>query len=274
MGKSRKAVFYGNCQARAICDILKAKYGDDGCAFEYVCNFGLAPGTEPPPSFRECDFFIFQPLHRDDVWGTKRVLADLKSGCRTISFAYLYFLGLFPDYMKDPQNNITIGPEYPFGKFPYGYSSLRSAMCEGREVRVPVLGSVFVKERLKMSLDTLREKEVETDIRVADFIEREFRRQLLFTAVNHPTNIVLREVARSVAAFLGLDPIRVDCILKEPEYIRGESDSAVWPSVHACLGLEFDLPLVRTLGREMHHTAHLRAYCAALYPRCSAFQEL
>ena len=81
------------------------------------------------------------------------------------------------------------------------------------------------EERFNKTLNILKNKEVETDIHISDFIEKNYKNYRLFnyhidleyTCCNHPSNILLIECTSQILHLLGKNSITYD----GPELIPG-----------------------------------------------------
>lgn len=61
-----------------------------------------------------------------------------------------------------------------------------------------------LKERFTKSLNIMREKELETNIKLADFIESKYKSKLLFLTHNHPSNYLFYELIRQLLKIVDL----------------------------------------------------------------------
>lgn len=277
-----RVLFYGNCQALALFRLWK-KYFPLSFYYDYVCNYDLLKlnTNQYPPEFALADIVVFQPLQGHGFWDTQFLHKHVKPETLFISFAYLYFLGYFPDSIKDPQNDIlTKNQETPFGLFPYGHSMIRSRLLQGKQVK---LDSIWFSEghiqgKLQYGLDTLREKEKETSVKMADFIASHFRSVRLFHSVNHPTNFLLFELANRIALlfpgnqllqFPSSSSSSLGTEIKESkeELLDTWTGSIIYPSVRDALQLQFDTSTIRFKADQIVSLEEwIESYKKYLYP--------
>lgn len=64
-----------------------------------------------------------------------------------------------------------------------------------------------LEEKWEKGVSKLREREKKWDIKIADYIGRNYKTIPCFTDANHPSKYVMRKVGEQVAALLGLDDI-------------------------------------------------------------------
>jgi hypothetical protein len=78
-------------------------------------------------------------------------------------------------------------------------------------------------ERWTTTQTILREKEKECDVKVADFVEANYRDHLLFYTQNHPSMFFLRYVAEEIIKTLGYNPsiLPDETHLIQPDYNSG-----------------------------------------------------
>lgn len=269
----RKLVFYGNCQAEALYRVM-IKFFPTTYDYKLYMNFIMIQEESPIPlDFYDCDVFIFQPLKDKGDLSTDHILKNvLKPGCTTLSFAYLYFLGLFPDYIKDPLNEYTVSDLHPYGKFPYAYDTIRMRIVDGKDpFPLPQLTEDFIKCRLKESLDMLEVNEKITDIKTVNFIKKNYQRIQLFSTVNHPTNFLLEYVMNCILDKLNLHRVSLK---KTREYITSCTESLIYPCVFKTLQLKFKQDTVKTINEYLKPEEHLRMYVKTIYPKTYASSKI
>lgn len=250
--ESQKPVctIYGNCQGLFIYDLLK-KYFPETYKYNYISNW---KSIEDPQNFsalqcQEADIFIYQPIEGYGQIDSEYIKNHLlKPSCITISFAYLYFKGYFPDYVKDENNLKTVSWNAPYGLFPYGQKKIQELINNGIPIDKIVkiskgknfLKPEFIQNELNEGMRILRKKEEVTDIKLADFIEKNYSKIRLFHSVNHPSNFLLNELAKEVLFRMGLDFHEIENqFLNGDEYFHW-THPIIYPCVAKVLKLQFD----------------------------------
>ena len=96
--------------------------------------------------------------------------------------------------------------------------------------------------RFALSLEQFRERETQCDVQMSDFVSERFQTERLFFTFNHPTSVVLCELAKRIGLFLSL-PIEPG-LARQGEFL-GRVVPPVSNAIRDELGLVYaDLPLV------------------------------
>lgn len=283
--KSRKKTFlkricilYGNCQMNAVTYYLKVNYPH---LYEYhmYWNYVLLknPSELPLDLFKKADLFIYQPLKGHGIADTAYIKANyISKKCKCISFPYIYFNGYFPDYVHDINYARTVSKQYPSGIFYTGHQKIIDFICNGdspnkivEKCMSPELFSEeYIRQNYQKTIRILREHEIDTDVKIASFIESNYKKARLFHTINHPTNIILKEVLKQIISILKWDSTTVDNnplfdheILKE-----GGFTDIIYPSVSQNLGLEFDTSTGFCHDEEVGVIRFVDDYIKYLYP--------
>jgi glycosyltransferase involved in cell wall biosynthesis len=126
-----------------------------------------------------------------------------------ISFPNIYFDGYFPfirSYRLENGQTLkgTLGD--------YHDSRIYDGFVQGDSVDV-VFETIIntnletnIDEISKKSLATLQTRELNLDILISDYIQKEYQNKTLFYIYNHPVNEVLIEVALRILKFMGISP--------------------------------------------------------------------
>ena len=230
----KRVVIYANCQGDAIQGIL-AYHSDLSDEYDLfgarVLNNYVYMNTNaglPYDILGEADLFIYQPISTDrGKYSSIELLKTLKPGCKTVSFPYIYNYAFWEVLaMSDA--------DYDIGPFGMKYAHLNQrAITDLRDAGVPFeeverrirSGTMDWKfaERWTTTQTILREKEKECDVKVADFVEANYRDHLLFYTQNHPSMFFLRYVAEEIIKTLGYNPsiLPDETHLIQPDYNSG-----------------------------------------------------
>ena len=270
-------VLYGNCQMKAISEIFM-KY-IPGHEYTYITNYTLIKDVNKDSKISDdmltllnnADVFIYQPISGYYCFDTDNIIKCIRPNCIKISFAYLYFLGYFPDYIDDKNNAKTITEEFPYGLYPYGYESIRKLLFCGKNIWEIIsivqdpefLTSEYVINKMNYGLKTLEEKESGTTIKLSEFIRNNYKTMRLFHTVNHPTNALLNELVNNILDVLGMKHV---LILDDDEYI-GAHSSIIYPVVSKCLELEFEINMEQ-------NAFFITNYIECLYPNYYYYSSL
>ncbi len=275
--KKLKCTLYGNCQMKVVYDYLTKKHPE-----RYECTLVINYKTIfdsnllPLQQLQQADIFIFQPLHGHGRIDTDYIRANyLKSSCRCISFPYIFFSGYFPDYVDDRNNIRTISDKCPFGIYGYGHQKIIDFIALGLaphhilelSERDDLFSPGELYGNLERTLEILREKEKETDVKLSDFIKKNFRKYRLFHTVKHPTNVLLKELFKQLLPLLGLRSKNID---SDPffsrEHLTFETTDIIYPSVAKILNLHFTASHALRGYEEVSCTEYINGYMKLLYP--------
>ena len=230
----KSVVFYANCQGHGLRQILT-------CHPEMSKDYDLQNATVlgnysymntgkdlPIDVLGNADLLIYQPISSDrGKYSTEELKNTLKPGCKTESFVYLYNYAFWETLVfADGDYDIgTLGMKY--ASLNHGpITSLRDTGVSWDEIQTRILNNTLdwkFKERYEKTQAILREKEAECSVKVADFIDRNYKEHLLFYSQNHPTMFLLVYVAKQILTNLGYNPHTLPPIetLPHPDYNSG-----------------------------------------------------
>jgi hypothetical protein len=210
--KKKNFVVWANCQGEALVFYLKKipeirkKY-----KFFVVTNYRLISNKLEIPykKLNIADVFLYQPI--DPVHGkysTENLSKYLKPDCVQISFPYIYNNGLWPFYLDHANGHMNqIGIE-TLSFFDSG--KIKELKKQGKsdseiiEMFITNKISFDFKNKFFNSLDILRSKEKNLDIKVADFIEKNYKVERLFYNFQHPRQPILIECIKQIMHILNI----------------------------------------------------------------------
>jgi hypothetical protein len=252
-------VLFGNCQVKALWHVFN-KYLSKEWKCRYICNYKLIADKEksyPADLFvaGNCDVLVYQPLARDrqpDLC-TEDLVAKLPVDTIKLSFPYLFFFGYHPDYVKgdDP-------------KLPYLHDAVTKTCRElSKETEckfettpeldlvIAELGKIdlfdcfYMDGRMLYSMNEMRAREQHPDsgatsLKIVDFIEAQFRNQLLFYTINHPTLIMIQHIVNQITNILKLPLLVLNS--EEDDLLRFDTICPIFDCVtkHHQLQFTFD----------------------------------
>jgi len=186
---------------------------------------------------KTCDYFIYQPLYSYPVYNTDNLKTYLKPTCKCISFPYIYnnaFTPLFKSYKRD----IVINGEYDKDAHNdvqyYNIEPIITLKRKGLSLTDILLQyqnneiDFCYKERFEDSINRLKQKELHTDVKVAQFIIDNHKKHRLFnyhyasndyTTCNHPSNILIMHYVNQIFRMMEVEPI----ILTDDNQLIGET---------------------------------------------------
>ena len=175
-------IIYGNCQAQYFLKILNLSQNFKKIykKIEHVINYELIENAEKflPSSISNADLFIYQPLNNNhDKLSTNYILNNvLKPNCQKISFPYIYNSAIWIFDKKGDYKKI-------FEDLFKNEYSLESILTKFKNLEI----DFNFKNRFQNTMNILKKRELETDIKTHDYILNNFRKKKLFISEPHPT---------------------------------------------------------------------------------------
>src|ERR1035437_7102126 len=213
-------VFYGNCQViYNIKDMLNnsVEFSEKYRSVSYV-NHDRDQITKLSnidiEDLKKCDVFIYQPLSiSHGVFSTENIKTYLKSDCILISFPYVYNSALYSVFWEEASPRWTINTLINCGWKNIMISIINNESI-GDIIKSYDDGKIdfYFDDRMKVCLDSLREKERNCSIKVADFIESNFKNKRLFIIQNHLTYFFNRWISNRILEILGMSTLLEDYI--------------------------------------------------------------
>jgi hypothetical protein len=211
---------------------------------------------------KSSELIITQPIndgYRGMPIGTNQLRETCNSKTKIIVIPNLYFEGYHPNflYIKD-QNNQTVSPrlsEYKIFKSDYHDAFCFSAKILGLNFadyiniyEKIVLDESWINTNLTNSLDALRKRESECDIKISRHIEDNFLKTQLFWTFNHPSNNLLEFLTDKIIELLGLSSISK---IEFPELLTSEI-FPIMSSTAKILSLDFKAAPAKLGGNTYH----------------------
>lgn len=253
--KRKMAVVFGNCQTLVVRNFLRChKIVQREYFFLYlpaVCDYHEEFIDQLHEGFWSlCDLFIAQRVKKDNAFGEKvgtmQFLNYLPETTKVIWIPNLYYVGYWPQYIKNERNVDT--HIHGAGRFMNGDRYIDEFMLAHdkvsmAEVEEYIRGQTFIKEDevrqwADKSLDSLKEHEWPCDVRMADVVEEYLWDTQLFYASNHPVNLLLAELIRRILDFMD---VKLNVPIAWGDYdtprLVGQ-DIPIYPKVAEILGLQ------------------------------------
>lgn len=192
-------VCFGNCQAMQISRYLQTYLDQSKFLILLYSNYDKKFTTdETVKAISLADIIIYQPLshHYKDL-SADNIKKIAKKNAKLVSFPYIYNNGI---YSLETDGEKIIGKETILKLYKKGYTKEEIIkMREKGEINFKL------KKKFKKSLKIMREREKNLDIKITDFIERNYLEKQLFLSHNHPTNIVFNYIFAQLVDILNLD---------------------------------------------------------------------
>lgn len=246
-----RVVVVGNCQAKAL-EMMLGTNEEFSRRFEFVSFPAVheIPAETVPELHKavaDSAVSILQRVdddYRDGIGLGTETLARIAGTATVVRWPSVYWAGYFPElfYLRDMAGRPVVD-----GPFDYHDRSILRAYASGLDVdatcrlledREQPSDAPAWAENATAELDIRGQ---DCDIQVTDFIDTQFRRELLFFTMNHPANHALEFVAQGVTDLLAV-PGRVDRRLMVDE-VLGWTFYPLHPNHVKALDLEFGAKL-------------------------------
>lgn len=226
--RSPLCVFYANCQGSGLAYWLRrsprfrSAYPCVRCVavHDLVDRRAADFSDEQRAWLGSCALFVYQPIreaHGRFATTAGGVLGRLRTGCRTLSFAYLYHEAYFPLFPERDFVNAR-GAEalwrYVEARAAKDWEAPLAAVVA--RVRGDLEAGTLdfdecfdLTRRTADTLAKLRAREAPLDVACADFVEAHPHLPLFLTQ-NHPASLLLHRCANVALAKLGLPPLGAD----------------------------------------------------------------
>lgn len=213
-----KVCIYANCQGIGIEKFLQIGLNKK-CEISTILNYEKLANKTPLEYdiISECDLFIYQHLTKSHgVYSTDSdaengVLNYLKEGCVKISIPFVYNTSLWSMFIEGEE---VINKDVIL--------DLKNKGCSLQDIL-----NMYDKFELDFKYDSryrycqniLKEKEKNCNIKVSDFVEKEFINSKLLLTQNHPTSIIFVWMTNQILNLIGSNYI-LNHELYEENYVQ------------------------------------------------------
>lgn len=195
-----RVLFYGGCHAVALRTLFQhSAIGKH--QFTSLQNFELINSGTPFPfdQLPQYDAVAYSPVRNKGEWNTDILRERCAAlGVRTVSFPWLQWNGYFPDVA-----NSNHAPHL------WAYQKLVHIAKEGASVadlRVVAVDPAGLDPLgyVEYAFRALEEHESDVEVKIGDFIRKNYRSSRLFFTPNHPTLALYTYVRAQIAKRLGI----------------------------------------------------------------------
>lgn len=193
-----KVAFVGNCQAQVLEQMVLAN--SSSIEVEFMPPVWLIEKRDERDilaKLDDCDWIFCQRVVEAQAGFVTTAALKSKYRERAISWPNVYFDGYFPgiQYLYRADGRKVLGPidEYHFSFIIEAFEhSLPKEYC----VELIETASIFnvFPQPIHSSLARLDQREMELDVRIADYLASYMGGGRLFYTMNHPTELVMREL--------------------------------------------------------------------------------
>ncbi len=204
---------------------------------------------------------------------TLKSIFSEKRGTQFITIPVLHFTGYFPQFKEKEENAVILGKQPVFA---YGDKYIDDFLAKGytfEDISDLILGSEFLTaeeiiENFNKQIELLKNKELQCDIAMTDFINKFGWSKILWHSFNHPINSVVKELAIRILVYLGFDREMISFtdeeLLDGSEGLRTQMQ-LVYPAVYKALKIEQEDKLytinINSSSIKVKAKDYIRVYC-------------
>lgn len=255
-----KCLFIGICQLNAMCTILK-NTPTFKTFYTEILNYTVFDITEEEMKnildniLPTCDLILSQPVSNNyrgtNLFSTSTLRSKIKEHQKHLIISNCYFTGYDPVPFQTTDINGNILHVDDISYFP---SISVNSLLEGNIKQACVdwcdinsYNEKELKKNIETTLNELKKREEKVfendfgvDIKIADYIENNYKNKLLFHTYNHPTNDLLYELVRRLLNVINI-PYVSNNEVQNVEYL-GIYSLPPPPSVYIKMGMTFNYP--------------------------------
>lgn len=199
-----KIVIHGNCQRTGVEQVLNDMLGHTGASIQAFSSTDLAGAKlgddKMDTILSKADVIVFQPLKPKHAFNVEKMRSYPG---QSIAFPYFFNSGYASlSYAPAALNN-------SYGRL--DCEDLLLKVFKGRSLDEVLdlykRGEIDfnLRERFDTCLNEMRKREQDCEVRLSDFIERNYQKTMTFISLNHPTYPVFAEIGRQICKTLGMD---------------------------------------------------------------------
>jgi hypothetical protein len=285
-------LIWANCQGSSISYIIN-KYYSTLFTVEHLVNYEfIRNNLVVPDKVKNADIFLYQRYSDipDSEYDINNLINNyLKKDCIKICFPTLHSCPLLFCYeTNEPNNRKTIDKTHPFGKFFFGISVITDLLqnydyknCDETykntiidEIYNTTQTPDFISEEkiqyyYNRNFEFLENKILSSDVpELLDFIKFNFTKVRLWHNPNHPTGLLLNELAKCIFKTLNLLYNEEDNLqnINELDKILSDWIMPIFPSVKKYYNITFNDNCSSWYHSDIHDTkSYIRKYLDELY---------
>ena len=219
----KKCIIFGNCQCSGIKQFLQFSNFYEKYEVHQYANWQLIQNNDmliPIHNIKNADLIIYQPLsdvyncYSTNKYNPTSFFNLLNENCNTISFPRIHNNSIFPIFHKQHSKQDI------YGKI----NNLPNTIEELLYMYDNNLIDFDFNKRFQYNYEIAKEKEINCDIKIIDFLYNNIKNHKLFLTHDHPTSYVFNEVTSLICDNLDLD-YNYELGLSQTENITGLEDS-------------------------------------------------
>ena len=243
-----KILIYANCQGEAIKKLLLGQ--NPKLNITYVSNYNCIHKNIPISIdlINQQDLFLYQPIKRErGKHSTDYILSNINQKIKCISFPYLYNTGMWCMVLNN--NNLKNGFNNSYVDF--NENTRISGLNQIKNYyNIDTLINDFYEEKIDFnlkfrfieSLNKLKNIEKNTDIKICDFILKNYKKIQMFYRDCHPSVDLMVEITKRICKKINIEFTEKDIYELSEFNMLTNGYIPITPYERKELGLEFKIP--------------------------------
>lgn len=249
-------LLHGNCHIDIIKCYLDSskKFSHEYCFYPNPIIYENKEKEVKKSILENCDIWIHQDIRADNELGyglsDEYMRKYIKPETAEIIIPHLYGLGtlFYPQSGWNQRNRKINGGRDRMGMFPFSDKIIDKCVAMGMDkkhiidfcLREDCISAKDIEDNFIAGIDKIKDREKCWDIKIADFILENYKKNKLFYDIGHPTNIILKEISLQILKRVGIDDESIYCDMG----LDGHEEP-VYPCVTKTLGLMWRSEFIR-----------------------------
>jgi len=249
------AIIHGNCQTACVKGyLLTNKEFTDKYIFWVTPRIFHLTCLEKYNVLKELnllykvDLFITQQISDENRFhrelSTNNMIALLRKDCRIVKIANMFFLGYHPQHKANEHKILEEFSVSGKGLFMIGESNVDDLLAKGCSTDEIIeklndenfYSKEYLENRARIELENLKEREKIIDVKMADYIEANYKKEILFHSCDHPIEKLLFELSKRILLYLGNEDTNV--YYSSCHEALKYQDEPIYPAVIKAFGLD------------------------------------
>ena len=238
----KQITIYSTCQGDGICHYLKLYFPNDN--FNIIRNYQLILNKQSQEinNFRNLlqntSIFIYQ--HMQAKWGiystdlsiNNNILKYLPNNCIKIIIPYVFadwYWGIGKTLLRDFTYNFDKIDNEADTRFKYFNKEVILYMKYNDKLNLDTILKLYddnkinfnYEERMEKGINILKIKEETCDIKVSDYILKNYKKQKLFLTTNHPSNYIIIEMTKQILEKLNINYSNFNYLIENDNFSLG-----------------------------------------------------
>jgi hypothetical protein len=249
----KKFTILANCQSTSIAQALLS-HQDFKDNFEYtlippIHVIDKQKDIHILTDLHNVDLLIYQPIFDKQRFGpftSESIVSHLKQGAVSLCIPSMYYTGYFPTQADFNGAESTLRGVHEYLIMAAYLAGFDQNKTYDLLINSFPLNTQEIRQHHNLSVAALRnrEKELNVDIKISDYINSTYQHQKLFHTFNHPTTTLIDYVSNNI-----LESISIKCgQTNSSKDLLNQIVAPIYPSIVESLNLKFEQTPVSNQG--------------------------